>query len=130
MNRWENRVPRTIKLSDRTSDMSRPTNQRQNGKAQPGSLERCVVLLRCIEKKQDKIDLLRRVVWQQAGERMRKARETSQLSVREAAKRLGISAPYLSDMELGRRQPSVKWLEKLSHVIKQHNAPGEPLRPE
>lgn len=95
-------------------------------KARNGSLERSVVLLRCLEKEQEQMDQQRRSVWREAGKRMREARETAQLSVRETAKRLGISAPYLSDMELGRRQPSIKWLEKLQQVIEQHNDRTEP----
>lgn len=37
------------------------------------------------------------------GKTIRKLREKKQISVRGMAKRIGISAPFLSDMELGRR---------------------------
>lgn len=37
------------------------------------------------------------------GEEMRKRRESLGYSLREAAFRMSISAPYLSDLELGRR---------------------------
>ncbi len=40
------------------------------------------------------------------GARIRELREDKDLSVRELAKRLGVSAPFLSDVELGRRHPS------------------------
>jgi transcriptional regulator with XRE-family HTH domain len=40
------------------------------------------------------------------GERIRELREEKDVSVRELAKRLGVSAPFLSDVELGRRHPS------------------------
>ena len=40
------------------------------------------------------------------GERIRELRESLDLSVREFAKLCGISAPFLSDVELGRRHPS------------------------
>ena len=38
--------------------------------------------------------------------RLRKMRETAGMSLRELARRCGITAPYLCDIELGRRQPS------------------------
>ncbi len=40
------------------------------------------------------------------GERIRELREQKDLSVRELAKKTHISAPFLSDVELGRRHPS------------------------
>ena len=40
------------------------------------------------------------------GERIRELRESLDLSVRELAKKSKISAPFLSDVELGRRHPS------------------------
>lgn len=86
-----------------------------------GSLHRIVVLLRELEEEERKMEKAQKAAWGQAGEQMRDARKEAQLSVREAAKRLGISAPFLSDMELGRRKPSIKWVEKLSQLIKQHN---------
>lgn len=48
------------------------------------------------------------------GQRIRELRETKDLSVRELAKRLGLSAPFLSDVELGRRHPSDEVLSKLA----------------
>jgi len=38
-----------------------------------------------------------------AGEIVRKSRESAKLSLRELARRLLLSAPYMSDLELGRR---------------------------
>lgn len=40
-------------------------------------------------------------------------RKKNKLSIRQLAKRLKISAPYLSDMELGNRDYSLKWCEKV-----------------
>jgi len=40
------------------------------------------------------------------GELIRHAREEKGLSVRAAAERSSVSAPFLSDVELGRRTPS------------------------
>ena len=51
------------------------------------------------------------------GEYIRELREDKDLSVRELAKRLGLSAPFLSDVELGRRYPSGGVLSKLSREL-------------
>lgn len=51
------------------------------------------------------------------GEHIRELREKKDLSVRELAKRLGLSAPFLSDVELGRRHPSEEVLSKLAHEL-------------
>ena len=57
---------------------------------------------------------LRRTSMRTLGERIRELREAKDLSVRELAKRLGLSAPFLSDVELGRRHPSDEVLSKLA----------------
>lgn len=49
---------------------------------------------------------------------MRQAREKSGQSGRETAKRMGISAAYLSDLELGRRHWGSKQLEAFRIAIK------------
>lgn len=41
--------------------------------------------------------------WQRLGKELRTRRVASDLSLREVARRVGISAAHLSDMELGRR---------------------------
>ena len=51
------------------------------------------------------------------GERIRELRDQSDLSVRELAKKLKISAPFLSDIELGRRHPSDEVLKGIAHVL-------------
>lgn len=52
------------------------------------------------------------------GQRIRELREAKDLSLREFAKKLGdLSAPFVSDVELGRRFPSEKVLEKMAHVL-------------
>ena len=51
------------------------------------------------------------------GERIRELRETKDLSLRELAKRLGLSAAFLSDVELGRRYPSKKVLLQLADEL-------------
>jgi hypothetical protein len=42
--------------------------------------------------------------WNEFGRILRKLRESRNMSLRDVAKKLGISAPYLSDVELGRRR--------------------------
>lgn len=44
------------------------------------------------------------------GQKIRELREKKDLSLRELAKKIGISAAFLSDVELGRRYPSQKVL--------------------
>jgi len=52
------------------------------------------------------------------GERIRELREQQDISVRELAKRIGVSAPFLSDVELGRRHPSPEVLDRLASLLK------------
>ena len=51
------------------------------------------------------------------GERIRELREQQDLSVRELAKQLKVSAPFLSDVELGRRHPSDQVLARLASSL-------------
>jgi len=51
------------------------------------------------------------------GERIRELREKQDFSVRELARKLKLSAPFLSDVELGRRHPSDEVLEKLAGLL-------------
>ena len=48
------------------------------------------------------------------GERIRELRDERDLSVRELAKRIHVSPPFLSDVELGRRHPSNEVLRRLA----------------
>lgn len=52
------------------------------------------------------------------GERIRELREAKDLSLRELARRLSISAAHLSDVELGRRYPSDKLLAKIARTLR------------
>ena len=52
------------------------------------------------------------------GAEIRRLREYYKLSLRELARRLSISAPYLSDIERGQRFPSSKVLEKIARELK------------
>lgn len=51
------------------------------------------------------------------GERIRELREAHDWSVRELAKKLKLSAPFLSDVELGRRHPSDDVLERIASIL-------------
>jgi transcriptional regulator with XRE-family HTH domain len=51
------------------------------------------------------------------GERIRELREAKDLSLRELATRLGLSAAFLSDVELGRRNPSKKVWASMAKVL-------------
>jgi predicted transcriptional regulator len=78
-------------------------------------LERFVSQLRSEEE----IWLKRKTLLQyEIGGKLRVLREERSLSLRELARRLGISAPYLSDIELGRRGAPKGTVEKIIHELK------------
>jgi transcriptional regulator with XRE-family HTH domain len=52
------------------------------------------------------------------GERIRELREERDISLRELAKKLGCSAPFWSDVELGRRYPSEAMLKDAARHLK------------
>lgn len=51
------------------------------------------------------------------GQKIRELREKKDLSLRELAKNLDISAAFLSDIELGRRYPSEKVLSGIARAL-------------
>src|SRR5438552_1464703 len=51
------------------------------------------------------------------GQRIRELRETKDFSLRELAKKLEVSAAFLSDIELGRRFPSNDVLIKMAKIL-------------
>jgi transcriptional regulator with XRE-family HTH domain len=51
------------------------------------------------------------------GSYMRRRRDELDLSLREFAKRLNCSAAFISDIELGRRNPSEKVLAEIARVL-------------
>jgi transcriptional regulator with XRE-family HTH domain len=59
------------------------------------------------------------------GQRLHELRDRADLSLRELAKKVGISGPFLSDIELGRRFPSEEILAKLARAL---NVPLEELK--
>ena len=51
------------------------------------------------------------------GQRIHELRDKADLSLRGLAKKIGISSPFLSDIELGRRFPSEDILAKLAGAL-------------
>ena len=58
------------------------------------------------------------MIQQSLGQKIKELRDKADLSLRELAKTLDVSAPFLSDVELGRRFPSEDVLVKLAKVLK------------
>jgi transcriptional regulator with XRE-family HTH domain len=52
------------------------------------------------------------------GETIRNLREKADLSLRELAKRVSVSAPFMSDVELGRRYPGEDVLAGIAGCLK------------
>lgn len=52
------------------------------------------------------------------GELIRELRNEKDWSLRELGEKVDVTAAFLSDVELGRRFPTDKMLEKLAHVLK------------
>ena len=52
------------------------------------------------------------------GDRIRELRNGRDLSLRELAKIVGVSAPFLTDVEQGRRFPADDTLEKLARALR------------
>lgn len=48
---------------------------------------------------------------------LRQFRTKRNVSLRSCAEQVGISAPYLSDIELGRRHPSERILQEIARVL-------------
>ena len=48
---------------------------------------------------------------------IREQREAAQISVRQLAKRAGVSNPYLSQVERGLRKPSAEMLAQIAHGL-------------
>jgi transcriptional regulator with XRE-family HTH domain len=55
---------------------------------------------------------------QTLGQHLRELREKSHMSLRSLASRIRITAPYLSDIELGRRHPSDRVLADLARALR------------
>src|SRR5690349_4900920 len=51
------------------------------------------------------------------GEVIRELREKADMSLRELAKKIDVSPPFLSDVELGRRYPSDETFQKMAKAL-------------
>jgi transcriptional regulator with XRE-family HTH domain len=51
------------------------------------------------------------------GQRMRELREEKNVSLRELARKIRVSAPFLSDVELGRRYPTDKIVASIAEAL-------------
>ncbi len=51
------------------------------------------------------------------GEYIRRVRDARDISLREIARQIGCTPPFLSDIELGRRHPSEKVLVQIAKVL-------------
>lgn len=92
----------------------------------PGSLERLVRLLgetaRITAEWRKKHDAILREV----GQAMRTERERCRISLRELSRRLGVSAPFLSDMERGNRKYSIEWCKKAMRAMQPNSVLNNP----
>ena len=76
--------------------------------------------LESYEREQENIDYLVDVfedVKDELCKSVRVKREALGVSLRSFATKIGVSAPYLSDIELGRRFPSEKILQKIKKEL-------------
>lgn len=55
---------------------------------------------------------------EQLGEKIRQLRTAAEITLRDAAKRLGVQPPHLSDIEHGRRNPSPELMGKIATLLK------------
>ena len=51
------------------------------------------------------------------GQRIRELRQEKDLSLRELATKIGVSSAFMSDVELGRRNPSDQHMASIAHVL-------------
>lgn len=91
------------------------TTEDQNG----ASLKRVVSLLAELQSREATVKAIRTETHRNVGNVMYEMRKESGLSLRETARRLKCSAPFLSDMENGRRGQSIEWVRKLAKATKQ-----------
>lgn len=62
--------------------------------------------------------------WSAIGEKLRAKRQKARISLREVARRMEISAPYLSDMELGNRNWSTERMAAFVYAISPDYTPS------
>lgn len=57
-----------------------------------------------------------------AGTAIRRLRNAQGLSLRELARLAGVEASYLSQVERGLREPSVRWMKSVTDALGEHLA--------
>jgi len=73
--------------------------------------------------------MVREVDHETTGHLFRQARKKAKLSLREMARRLKLSAPFVSDLELGRRNWTEKTAERFIDILCSPNAGDMPQPP-
>lgn len=73
------------------------------------------------DKLQDEWQAAQIKTMREVGDSMREARESESVSLRELARRLKISAAFLSDMERARRSYTEKWALRAIQALEQRN---------
>ena len=84
-------------------------------------VEDVIVLSRQVD--QMEADLRREQIacWRHIGNVMRGRRVRAKMTLRKLAAVLGVSAPYVCDMERGNRRYTTQWLEKALETFKANN---------
>ena len=95
-------------------------NRESKSKRGRRTLPRIVLLYSAADGKAAEWQKLLRHAEREAGRMMREERETRGISLRAMAQMLGVSPPYLSDMELGNRRYSAAWAKAAMDVFKQN----------
>lgn len=101
--------------------MNKPTIEAATKVAPPSCLQRGVRLLDDIKKVDQALQWARKVKFIALGDLIYQIRLDSGMSLRAVARRIKCSAPFLSDMEKGRRRTSEDWLRKIHAVTKRPN---------
>lgn len=81
------------------------------------SIENTIGLLQDLQRREDQMQNFRQIVQMRVGSEMRAHRMQAGLSLRKLATRIKCSAPFLSDMELGRRRYTIEWIRKANKAF-------------
>ena len=92
------------------------------------SLQRMVRLLGEADRISAKLLKQHCAILREVGHEMRAERQRQRMSLRKLAWHIGVSAPFLSDMERGNRKYSIEWCEKAMRAM-QPNDPSSATRP-
>jgi len=80
-------------------------------------IERMIRLLSELQSREATMRIVRMATHAEVGRAMREMRQSNGLSLRETAHRLKCSAPFLSDMERGRRGQTNEWIRKFKKAL-------------